>query len=130
MRTVALEEHFSVPALAGRIDKGAISRRGYRQRSLPKSGPNPLEQLPEIGAKRLQSMDETGISVQVLSNSGPGPDLGPLDGRGDRHASGDRRSPDHGARTRIADGRPRRVGGRPAAEARQAATQQRSRALR
>jgi hypothetical protein len=77
MRTVALEEHFSVPALAGRIDKGVISRRGYRQRSLPKGGPNPLELLPEIGAKRLQSMDETGISVQVLSNSGPGPDLVP-----------------------------------------------------
>ena len=33
MRVVALEEHFSAPALAARIDKGAISRRGFRHRS-------------------------------------------------------------------------------------------------
>jgi len=33
--------------------------------------------MPEIGERRLQSMDETGITVQVLSNTGPGPDLVP-----------------------------------------------------
>jgi uncharacterized protein len=33
--------------------------------------------LPEIGERRLQSMDEAGITVQVLSNSGPGADLVP-----------------------------------------------------
>ncbi len=77
MRTIALEEHFSVPALAGRIDKGAIARRGYRPRNLRKSGPNPLELLPEIGATRLKSMDEAGVTMQVLSGSGPGPDLVP-----------------------------------------------------
>ena len=77
MRTVALEEHFSVPSIASRIDKDVLSRRGYRPRTLPKDAPNPLELLPEIGAKRLKSMDDAGISVQVLSNSGPGPDLVP-----------------------------------------------------
>src|ERR1700683_3417616 len=77
MRTVALEEHFSVPSIASRIDKGVLSRRCYRPRTLPKGAPNPLELLPEIGAKRLKSMDDAGISVQVLSNSGPGPDLVP-----------------------------------------------------
>jgi len=77
MRVVALEEHFSVPALAGRIDKGVISRRGFRPRKPPASGVSPLELLPEIGERRLQSMDEAGITVQVLSNSGPGPDLLP-----------------------------------------------------
>jgi predicted TIM-barrel fold metal-dependent hydrolase len=77
MRTVALEEHFSVPSIASRIDKGVLARRGYRPRTLPKGAPNPLELLPEIGAKRLKSMDDAGISVQVLSNSGPGPDLVP-----------------------------------------------------
>jgi uncharacterized protein len=75
MRTVALEEHFSVPSIASRIDKDVLSRRGYRPRTLPKGAPNPLDLLPEIGAKRLKSMDDAGISVQVLSNSGPGPDL-------------------------------------------------------
>jgi uncharacterized protein len=77
MRVVALEEHFTVPALVQRIDQNAISRRGFRSRTPPATGPNPLELLPEIGERRLQSMDEAGITVQVLSNSGPGPDLVP-----------------------------------------------------
>jgi len=77
MRTVALEEHFAVPALSQRIAKDIISRRGYRPRNLTPGAPNPLELLPEIGEIRLKSMDETGITVQVLSNSGPGPDLLP-----------------------------------------------------
>ncbi len=77
MRVVALEEHFSVPALVRRIDADAISRRGFRPRKAPAHGSNPLELLPEIGEQRLKAMDEAGISVQVLSNSGPGPDLVP-----------------------------------------------------
>jgi predicted TIM-barrel fold metal-dependent hydrolase len=77
MRVVALEEHFTVPALVGRIDRDAISRRGFRPRTLPKTGPNPFDLMPEIGERRLQSMDEAGISVQVLSITGPGPDLVP-----------------------------------------------------
>jgi uncharacterized protein len=75
MRVVALEEHFTVPALVRRIDPAAISRRGFRPRKAPASGPNPLELLPEIGEQRIASMDEAGIAVQVLSNTGPGPDL-------------------------------------------------------
>jgi len=76
MRVVALEEHFSVPPLVECIDPEAISRRGFRPgASWQSAGPNPLELLPEIGERRLQSMNEAGITVQVLSNSGPGPDL-------------------------------------------------------
>ncbi len=75
MRTVALEEHFAVPSIASRIDKGVLARRGYRPRTLPKDAPNPLELLAEVGEKRMKSMNDAGISVQVLSNSGPGPDL-------------------------------------------------------
>ena len=77
MRVVALEEHFTVPALVKRIDPGAISRRGYKPRKAPTDRPNPLELLPEIGEKRLKSMDDAGITMQVLSNTGPGPDLVP-----------------------------------------------------
>jgi hypothetical protein len=77
MRVVALEEHFTVPALVGRIDRNAISRRGFQPRKPPKSGPNPIDLLPEIGEQRLQSMDEARITLQVLSNTGPGPDLVP-----------------------------------------------------
>src|SRR5215471_18697213 len=75
MRTVALEEHFSVPHLARRIDPSIVARRGYRPRTAPPDGPNPLELMTEIGERRLKSMDETGITVQVLSITGPGPDL-------------------------------------------------------
>src|SRR5260221_3532308 len=77
MRVVALEEHFTAPSLVSRIDPAVISRRGFRPRRLPSAGPNPLELLPEIGERRLRSMNEAGITVQVLSNSGPGPDLVP-----------------------------------------------------
>jgi predicted TIM-barrel fold metal-dependent hydrolase len=77
MRIVALEEHFSVPALVRRIDPAVVSRRGFRPRKAPPNGVSPLDLLPEIGERRLQSMDEAGITVQVLSNSGPGADLVP-----------------------------------------------------
>jgi uncharacterized protein len=75
MRTVALEEHFAVPSIAGRIDKAVLARRGYRPRTPPKDAPSPLELLAEVGERRLKSMNDAGISMQVLSNSGPGPDL-------------------------------------------------------
>lgn len=77
MRVIALEEHFTVPTLVRRIDPEAIKRRGFRPRKAPPGGPNPLELAPEIGAQRLKFMDDAGITVQVLSNTGPGPDLVP-----------------------------------------------------
>jgi len=77
MRTVILEEHFSLPAASARVDKAVIARRGYKPRALRKDVPNPLSLLPDLGEQRLQSMDEAGITVEVLSNSGPGPDLVP-----------------------------------------------------
>lgn len=77
MRVVALEEHFTVPALVKRIDPQAISRRGFRPRKLGRDAVNPMELAPEIGPRRLAFMDEAGITVQVLSNTGPGPDLVP-----------------------------------------------------
>ncbi|MGB6752836.1 MAG: hypothetical protein WBE71_09785, partial [Xanthobacteraceae bacterium] len=77
MRIVALEEHFSVPAVASRVPKDVVHRRGFRPRNLTPDAPNPMELLPEFAEKRLKSMDAAGISVQVLSNAGPGPDLIP-----------------------------------------------------
>src|SRR5271170_5810582 len=77
MRTVALEEHFSVPALSQRIAKEVISARGYKPRNLSPGAPNPAELLPDMADGRLKSMDETGITVQVLSFNGAGPDLVP-----------------------------------------------------
>jgi predicted TIM-barrel fold metal-dependent hydrolase len=77
MRVVALEEHFTVPDLVKRIDPAVIKARGFVPRKIPKDRPAPAELAPEIGERRLKSMDEAGITVQVLSNSGPGPDLVP-----------------------------------------------------
>jgi predicted TIM-barrel fold metal-dependent hydrolase len=76
MRTVTLEEHFTVPSLVARyINRDVIARRGFGSRTVLPGRANPLDLLPEIGEKRLASMDETGITVQVLSASGPGADL-------------------------------------------------------
>ncbi|MGB7037260.1 MAG: amidohydrolase family protein [Xanthobacteraceae bacterium] len=77
MRSVALEEHFSIPAMAKRIDPKVISARGFRPRNITPGAVNPMELLPEIGERRLKSMDEAGITVQVLSVAGPGADLVP-----------------------------------------------------
>lgn len=77
MRVVALEEHFSVPAVVKRIDPAVIKARGYQPRRAPSDKPSPLELLPEIGERRFKAMDEAGVTVQVLSNNGPGPDLVP-----------------------------------------------------
>jgi predicted TIM-barrel fold metal-dependent hydrolase len=77
MRVVALEEHFTVPAQAKRIDPAVIKARGFIPRNVPKDRPNPMDLLPEIGEQRLKSMDEAGITLQILSNAGPGPDLVP-----------------------------------------------------
>jgi predicted TIM-barrel fold metal-dependent hydrolase len=75
MRVVTIEEHYSVPELARRVDQETITRRGYGPRTPPKSGPSPLALLPDLGDARLKAMDEAGVTVQVLSNSGPGPEL-------------------------------------------------------
>ena len=75
MRVVALEEHFTVPHLVKRIDPQLIAARGFRARRVAPGGVNPLEAAAEIGPLRLAAMDVAGITVQVLSNTGPGPDL-------------------------------------------------------
>jgi len=74
MRIVALEEHFNVPSLVRRIDPDAIARYGF-----PPGFGGPLaDKLSDLGALRLAEMDEAGVTVHVLSASGPGAYL--LDG--------------------------------------------------
>lgn len=77
MRAIALEEHFTVPHLVARIDPAVVAARGFRPRRLAPGAVNPMELAPEIGERRLALMDESGIAMQVLSNTGPGPDLVP-----------------------------------------------------
>jgi uncharacterized protein len=74
MRIVTLEEHYLLPDLVKRIDPQVIIKRGF-----PLDFHDRLEKpLLDLGAGRIADMDEAGITVQVLSASGPGADL--LDG--------------------------------------------------
>ncbi|MGI4804049.1 MAG: amidohydrolase family protein [Janthinobacterium lividum] len=78
MRIVTLEEHFNLPEFIKRIPKEVIAERGWP--TDPTASPimqKAQALLPEFGPERLRSMDDAGISVQVVSVSGPGADLLP-----------------------------------------------------
>lgn len=77
MRVVALEEHFMVPALVERISPELVARRGIPARGQTWSPLNQTDEMAEVGAKRLRAMDESAVTVQVLSVVGPGADLLP-----------------------------------------------------
>lgn len=71
MRVVALEEHFTIPSLVARIDPEATARRGFP----PGFGNFLGDQLADVGEQRIAEMEEAGVSMQVLSLTGPGADL-------------------------------------------------------
>lgn len=76
MRIVALEEHVSLHELTSHIPENAILERGWPAPSSPNSPMKQVDdQLEEIGDERIQKMDESGITIQVLSVSGAGADL-------------------------------------------------------
>lgn len=72
-RIVALEEHFVLPDLVSRIPAAAIADWGWPDPMPPQMRQD--ERLQDLGETRLADMDEAGITVQVLSNVGPGADL-------------------------------------------------------
>jgi len=74
MRVIALEEHFLFPDLVDKIPIAARVARGFS----PGRGLGPDKQLGDLGARRIEDMDRAGISMQILSCFGPGPEL--LDG--------------------------------------------------
>ena len=69
MRVVALEEHFTVPALVKRIDP-ASSAAAATSREAPTDRPNPLENRTR-SAKAFRSMDDAGITSAVELNPAP-----------------------------------------------------------
>ncbi len=75
MRVVALEEHFTVPSAVSKISAAAKAKRGFVDRVTLPGVKSPLDFLPDLGQQRLESMDKNGITVQVLSVSGPGAEL-------------------------------------------------------
>lgn len=77
MRIVTLEEHFIIPEMVQRIDRAAITRRGFPPPDAPWGPLSRTDTLKELGAARLADMDASGITVQVLSAAGPGADILP-----------------------------------------------------
>jgi len=76
MRIVALEEHVSIAAFSDELERSAPAERGGR------SGASRRDALEDIESARLPSMDENGITLQILSVPGPGaallsPEAGP-----------------------------------------------------
>ncbi|WP_259065383.1 amidohydrolase family protein [Mucilaginibacter sp. X4EP1] len=72
MRVVTLEEHITFPELIDNMpkearDKHYLGKSPAIQKMIPK--------LADIDGERLQSMNDNGISVQVLSVAGEGADL-------------------------------------------------------
>ena len=75
-RIVALEEHVSFPDMVARIPLAARQQAGWPSDDNPSSPVREqASQLAEVGPERLRLMDEAGITVQVLSISGPGAEL-------------------------------------------------------
>ncbi len=76
MRIVTLEEHISLPQFDKRISNEARIARGWPS---PDSAASPMNrvkhQLGEVGDERIKSMDEAGISMQVLSVTAPAADI-------------------------------------------------------
>src|SRR6185312_884018 len=75
MRIVALEEHYTVPSIVAGISPEAIARRGFPGPGFVWAQSIKRDELADLGAARLDDMDASGITVQVLSVAGPGADL-------------------------------------------------------
>ncbi|MGI4835889.1 MAG: amidohydrolase family protein [Janthinobacterium lividum] len=79
-RVVALEEHVSFPDMVARIPLAVRQQAGWPADDNPDSATRAYTaQLAEVGPERLALMDAAGVTVQVLSVSGPGAQLLPPD---------------------------------------------------
>jgi predicted TIM-barrel fold metal-dependent hydrolase len=72
MRTIALEEHVTFPQLVDKIPEEARNKHYLGQSPAIQKLAGKLD---DINGDRLQSMEENGITMQVLSVAGEGADL-------------------------------------------------------
>jgi uncharacterized protein len=68
MRTITLEEHFATPGFLNGPGKTFFERAGRSGDRMTQV----LEQLQDVGARRISEMDAARIDVQVLSLNSPG----------------------------------------------------------
>lgn len=72
VRIVTLEEHLSFPAMTQKIPEQATGKNAIEHSpAIQKVAPK----LADITGERLRSMDDNGITMQILSVSGSGADL-------------------------------------------------------
>ena len=64
MRTITLEEHFATP---GFLDGPGRELKEQAEKYNSARAVKLIEQLCDIGAKRIAAMDAAGIDMQVLS---------------------------------------------------------------
>jgi predicted TIM-barrel fold metal-dependent hydrolase len=72
MRIVTLEEHFTFPELTSRIPKELMAKHSIDHSPMMQQLSS---KLADITGERLRSMDDNGISLQILSVAGAGADL-------------------------------------------------------
>jgi predicted TIM-barrel fold metal-dependent hydrolase len=78
MRIVTLEEHVSFPEITKLIPKEALGSGGFNQSPMMQQM---APKLADVDGERLKLMDESGITVQVLSAINPGANiLSPTEG--------------------------------------------------
>ena len=72
MKTIAIEEHFTTPMYKQNVPANEF-RNFYLTSRSEQIGHNIVDELADLGRKRLAHMDAAGVDVQVLSFGSPGP---------------------------------------------------------
>src|SRR5262245_1901838 len=72
MKVIAIEEHFTTPLYREKVGANEF-RNFYLTSRSEQIGHDIVEQLSDLGGKRLAHMDAVGVDVQVLSFGSPGP---------------------------------------------------------
>ncbi len=58
MRTVAVEEHFTIPSLVERVSGAAIEECGYFSAEHPYGSADPGKKFTDLGTDRIEAMDK------------------------------------------------------------------------
>ncbi len=72
MKTIAIEEHFTTPMYKQKVSANEF-RNFYLTSRSEQIGHNIVDELADLGSRRLAHMDAAGVDVQVLSFGSPGP---------------------------------------------------------
>jgi predicted TIM-barrel fold metal-dependent hydrolase len=72
MKTIAIEEHFTTPMYKKNVPANEF-RNFYLTSRSEQLGHNIVEELADLGERRIARMDAAGVDVAVLSFGSPGP---------------------------------------------------------